>query len=110
MATFNNRIDKIMREAISITKANKHEYCTVEHLSLALLGDEEIDKIIQNVGGKSSLIESDLLKAINAHPSLDTFTDPKPTMKLGTIIQRSAAQSSITKKEFTPDLLLLSIL
>ena len=110
MANLPPRADKLTQEAISIAKSNKHEYCSVEHFALALLNDEGIVKMIQKIGGQLSHIEVSLVKHLRGMEQLHVAIDPKPTAKLENIMKRAFSQSVVSSVEFSPELVLLSIL
>lgn len=104
-------VENLTRKAIKKAKVENHEYCTVEHLALCMLTDDGIISIINALGGKVTDIEVDLVENLKRHPALNFQIDePMFTAALSTVLERANVQATVSKLEFTPDLVFLSIL
>ena len=103
-------IKAIVKKAINIAQVNMNEYCTVEHISLALLSNSSVIKMVQTIGGQVSKIEREISDYVAKHPTTSRMTEPTLTERVDDIIKRGLAQATIAAIEFTPELLLYSIL
>jgi ATP-dependent Clp protease ATP-binding subunit ClpA len=110
MANLPPRADKLTKEAVAIAVSNNHEFCTTEHIAMALLSDDDIAKMIQKIGGQFSQIELALSRNLRGMQTMPYQVEPKITSRLETVVKRAMSQAVVSQIEFTPELLLLSIL
>ena len=110
-------IESIIEQAIILAKDRNHEYCTVEHLLLALLRHVPFKKCVQQFGVDIENIQKELalyldsLRAIQMSIDQGQEIHPKKTNSLERVINRSVTQVLFTgRKQVTTIDLYLSIL
>lgn len=104
------RVEAITIKAVKKAKIENHEYVTIDHLALCLLGDASIISMVNAMGGKVTTIEQQLIENLKKHAKLShPIQEPAPTAEFTTVLQRSFTQATVSKLEHTPDLVLLSI-
>ena len=110
-------IESIIEQAIILAKDRSHEYCTVEHLLLALLQHVPFKKCVQQFGVDMENLQKELalyldsLRAIQISIDQGQEVHPKKTNSLERVINRSVTQVLFTgRKQVTTIDLYLSIL
>jgi len=92
MPSFASALETTLHKALEAASSRRHEYATLEHLLLALIGDEHASKVMASCG-----VDTGELKTTVAH-YLDTelgalkveaATDPSPTSGFQRVVQRA---------------------
>jgi len=109
-------IEAIIEQAIDYAKQRKHQYCTIEHLLLALVTHTPFKKCLDGFGSDTdTMIEEvtayiDSLHAIVAKVEPDQEVQPRKTNSLERVMNRSVTQVLFTgRRQVTTIDLYLSI-
>ena len=109
-------IEAIIEQAIDYAKQRKHQYCTIEHLLLALVTHTPFKKCLDGFGSDTDMmIEEvtsyiDSLHAIVAKVEPDQEVQPRKTNSLERVMNRSVTQVLFTgRRQVTTIDLYLSI-
>ncbi len=106
-------IESIIENAISFAKERNHQYCTVEHLLLALINHKPFKKCITNYGVDFDTFNDELsayLNSLHAIESKQKDVSPRKTNALERVINRSVTQVLFTgRRQVTTIDLYLSI-
>ena len=109
-------IEAIIEQAIDYAKQRKHQYCTIEHLLLALITHTPFKKCLDGFGGDTdTMIEEvtayiDNLHAIVAKVDPEEQVQPRKTNSLERVMNRSVTQVLFTgRRQVTTIDLYLSI-
>lgn len=106
-------IESIIENAISFAKERNHQYCTVEHLLLALINHKPFKKCIINYGVDFDTFNDELsayLNSLHAIESKQKDVSPRKTNALERVINRSVTQVLFTgRRQVTTIDLYLSI-
>jgi ATP-dependent Clp protease ATP-binding subunit ClpA len=106
-------IEGIVEQAIQNAVERKHQYCTVEHLLLALITHQPFKKCITGFGADSDALEQELsayLDSLNSIVSNDPDNKPRKTNKLERVFHRAVTQVMFTgRRQVTTIDLYLSI-
>ena len=92
MPSFASALETTLHKALEAASSRRHEYATLEHLLLALIGDEHASKVMAGCN-----VELGELKATVAHYldteltalKVDAATDPSPTSGFQRVVQRA---------------------
>ena len=107
-------LEKSLNEIAQSASARRHEFITVEHLLLALMGNEAALEVLKNVGGDAAKLTSELEKYIDETtpilPVSDQEHGPQTTLGFQRVVSRSLfhVQSS-GRKEVTGANVLVAI-
>ncbi len=108
--------EAIIEQAIMFAKDRKHQYCTIEHLLLALVSHTPFKKCISSFGADTGALINELgayldsLTAIVAKVEPDVEVNPRRTNALERVMNRSVTQVLFTgRKQVTTIDLYLSI-
>ena len=108
--------EAIIEQAIVFAKNRKHQYCTIEHLLLALVSHAPFKKCISSFGADTDALINELgayldsLTAIVAKVEPDVEVNPRRTNALERVMNRSVTQVLFTgRKQVTTIDLYLSI-
>ncbi len=92
-----------LRTAFDSAGAKRHEYLTLEHLLLALLGDPKAGKAIDACGGSRDRLRAKLESFLDEHmsplPEELTF-EPQQTVAVERVLQRAAIHAMSSEMEF----------
>jgi len=106
-------IENIIEKAIGFAKERKHQYCTVEHLLLALITHPPFKKCLDNFGVETELMTHEVasyLDSLHAITTEDENLQPKRTTSIERVINRSVTQVLFTgRRQVTTIDLYLSI-
>lgn len=106
-------IENIIAVAISAAKERKHQYCTVEHLLLALISHTPFNKCLGGFGVDVDLMTKELeayLSGLHAIESTDPESVPRKTNSLERVMNRCVTQVLFTgRRQVTTIDLYLSI-
>jgi ATP-dependent Clp protease ATP-binding subunit ClpA len=92
-------IESIIENAIELAKTRKHQYCTLEHLLLALVSHQPFKKCIGGFGADVESLIHELgtyLDSLHAIESKDADVNPRKTNALERAINRSVTQVLFT--------------
>lgn len=107
------QLHKILNQAVHHAAERRHEFVTVEHLLLALLGDENVMQMIITCGGDVEILESELrdfLSKLNVVPLTEVDYEIRTTLGFQRVIQRAIFHvQSCGKKEVLPENTLIAI-
>jgi len=110
-------IESIIEQAIAYAKERSHQYCTVEHLLLALINHVPFKKCVEQFGADSESLSKEVsnyldgLRAIMMSVDQGEEINPRKTNSLERVINRSVTQVLFTgRKQVTTIDLYLSIL
>ena len=109
-------IEAIIEQAVGLAKQRSHQYCTVEHLLLALINHPPFKKCIEQYGVDYEMMNKDIalyvdnLHAIKVDVSEGQDVQPRKTNSLERVMNRSVTQVLFTgRKVVTTVDLFLSI-
>ena len=109
-------IEAIIEQAVGLAKQRNHQYCTVEHLLLALINHPPFKKCIEQYGVDYEMMNKDIalyvdnLHAIKVDVSQGQDVQPRKTNSLERVMNRSVTQVLFTgRKVVTTVDLFLSI-
>lgn len=106
-------IESIVEQAVQHAKDRKHQYCTVEHLLLALVAHKPFRKCLVNFGADIETMTDEIaayLNGLHAIESKDEDVVPKRTNSLERVMNRSVTQVLFTgRRQVTTIDLFLSI-
>lgn len=109
-------IEAIIEQAVDFAKQRSHEYCTIEHLLLALVSYAPFRKCLDNYGVDTDAMINDLthyidnLRAIQVNNIQGQEIQPRKTTALERVMNRSVTQVLFTgRKQVTTIDLYLSI-
>ena len=110
-------IESIIEQSITLAKERNHEYCTVEHLLLALVKHVPFKKCLEQFGADAENLSKELSNYLDSLKSIQITVDqgqevqPKKTNSLERVINRSVTQVLFTgRKNVTTVDLYLSIM
>jgi ATP-dependent Clp protease ATP-binding subunit ClpA len=107
-------IESIIEQAIVFAQDRKHQYCTVEHLLLALVSHKPFKKCLDNFGADTESMINDVtayLDSLHAIVSTDPDNIKRKTMSLERVMNRSITQVLFTgRRQVTTVDLYLSIM
>jgi len=107
-------IESIIEQAIVFAQDRKHQYCTVEHLLLALVSHKPFKKCLDNFGADTESMINDVtayLDSLHAIVSTDPDNITRKTMSLERVMNRSITQVLFTgRRQVTTVDLYLSIM
>ena len=95
-------IENIIEQAIAFAKERKHQYCTVEHLLLALITHTPFKKCLDNFGADTDLMAQEVgsyldgLHAIELKHIAADEIQPRKTNSLERVMNRSVTQVLFT--------------
>ena len=95
-------IENIIEQAISFAKERKHQYCTVEHLLLALITHTPFNKCLDSFGADVNLMVQEVssyldgLHAIEINNVTVDQVQPRKTNSLERVMNRSVTQVLFT--------------
>lgn len=108
--------EAIIEQAIAFAKERKHQYCTIEHLLLALIKHPPFNKCITSFGADTEALVNEIsaylssLHAIVVNVSPGEDVSPRRTNSLERVMNRSVTQVLFTgRKQVTTIDLYLSI-
>jgi ATP-dependent Clp protease ATP-binding subunit ClpA len=96
-------IEKIIEQAIDFAKQRKHQYCTVEHLLLALVTHPPFKKCLDNFGVETDMMTTEVasyLDSLHAIEVSDENVQPKKTTSIERVINRSVTQVLFTGRRY----------
>ncbi len=100
-----NQLNSIFKEAVRFAKQHRHEYLTVEHVFLALLGSQEGARILKKAGADTLLMRKKLIQHLeNTLKPLpeNLVREPFETVALSRVIENMIRHiQSAEKKEAT---------
>ena len=106
-------IDGIIEHAIQSAKERNHQYCTIEHLLLALVSHQPFKKCIEGFGGDADALTQELngfLDSLSSIVSDDPDVNPRKTNALERVFNRAVTQVMFTgRRQVTTIDLYLSI-
>ncbi len=95
-------IENIIEQAIAFAKERKHQYCTVEHLLLALINHTPFKKCLDSFGADTDLMTQEIasyldgLHAIELKHVAMEDVQPRKTNSLERVMNRSVTQVLFT--------------
>lgn len=100
-----NDIDTIISNALSFATANKHEYLTLEHITLSLLDDDTIVDILSKIDCDWASAKQDLIEYLEDGEfngltgEIEYEGKPKKTLTIERVMQRAFAQVIFSARE-----------
>ncbi len=95
-------LQKIFEQSIIYARANKHEYITIDHIFLALIKDNIIKGILENLDIDLVLLEKNLkyyiLQNTPVYPEKEINQDPIETISLTAMIEQTIANAQFNGK------------
>ena len=98
-------IEAIIEQAVSYAKERSHEYCTIEHLLLALMHHVPFKRCVDNYGADTETLIKELthyidnLHAIEVKNNLGQEVNPRKTNSLERVMNRSITQVLFTGRK-----------
>lgn len=112
-----NAVEQVVRNAVDVAQNLQHEYVSLEHITLCLLDDPDINAVLQNLRVDVDRLRKDLEFYLNDHEFNCLKSEngpkgqPKKTQAIERVFQRGLAQILFGGREVLLPLdLLLSIL
>ena len=106
-------IENIIERAIEEAKQRNHQYCTVEHLLLALITHKPFKKCLVSFGADIDTMTDEISAYLNGQHSIESKesdTNPRKTNSLERVMNRSVTQVLFTgRRQVTTIDLYLSI-
>ena len=106
-------IESIIEQAVSFAKERKHQYCTVEHVLLALVTFTPFKKCLDSFNADTDMLVQEIsayLDSLSAIQSKDPDVQPRRTNSLERVMNRSVTQVLFTgRRQVTTIDLYLSI-
>jgi len=106
-------IESIIERAIACAKDKNHQYCTVEHLLLALVNHPPFKKCLSNFGADVQMLVEEIDSYLNSLKAIvvkDPDSVPRKTNSLERVMNRSVTQVLFTgRRQVTTIDLFLSI-
>ncbi len=113
MPTFSKGLEDSLHKALSIARAKKHEFSTLEHLLLAIIDDDDAISIFKHCSIDLNRIRDDLQGYIDnelRHIIVKDLDDVKPTTSFQRVVQRAVIHVQTSgKDEVTSANILVSI-
>ena len=111
----NKRVESVLARAIATAHAHRHEYVITAHLLLSMLEEEDVVKLITDLGVNPNAIIADTKDyLVNNCGEITNYSyrdTPKRTSSLSNVFQRALTQVAFTNEsEVTMENILLSIL
>ena len=92
MPSFAPALETTLHKALEAASSRRHEYATLEHLLLALIGDEHASKVMEachvDLGELKTTVAHYLDTELDAL-KVDAATDPSPTSGFQRVVQRA---------------------
>ena len=92
MPSFARELETTLHNALAAASARKHEYATLEHLLLALIGDEHAGQVMSGCGVELDELREAVTTYLDQELGAlktDGETDPSPTSGFQRVIQRA---------------------
>ncbi|WBO23682.1 ATP-dependent Clp protease ATP-binding subunit ClpA [Sphingomonas abietis] len=92
MPSFARELETTLHNALAAASTRKHEYATLEHLLLALIGDENGAEVMAGCGVELSELRDAVTHYLDTELDAlktDAETDPSPTSGFQRVIQRA---------------------
>jgi ATP-dependent Clp protease ATP-binding subunit ClpA len=92
MPSFARDLETTLHNALAAASIRKHEYATLEHLLLALVGDEHAGQVMSGCGVELSELKDAVTHYLDTELDAlktDQETDPSPTSGFQRVIQRA---------------------
>ena len=95
-------IENIIEQAISFAKERKHQYCTVEHLLLALITHTPFNKCLDSFGADVNLMVQEVTSYLDGLHAIEVSNvtvdqvQPRKTNSLERVMNRSVTQVLFT--------------
>ncbi|USI72930.1 ATP-dependent Clp protease ATP-binding subunit ClpA [Sphingomonas morindae] len=92
MPSFARELETTLHNALGAASARRHEYATLEHLLLALIGDEHAAQVMAGCGVELSELRDAVTTYLDSELDAlktDAETDPSPTSGFQRVIQRA---------------------
>jgi ATP-dependent Clp protease ATP-binding subunit ClpA len=97
-----------LNDAFTYARNRNHEFLTLEHLLLALLGEQAAQAALQACNGNIEILREDLEEYVDATtpliPQGQEDKETQPTLGFQRVLQRAVfhVQSSVSKKSMVP--------
>ena len=92
MPSFAPALETTLHKALEAASSRRHEYATLEHLLLALIGDEHASKVMEachvDLGELKTTVAHYLDSELDAL-KVEAATDPSPTSGFQRVVQRA---------------------
>jgi hypothetical protein len=107
---FSRSLESALHRAVAYANQRKHEFATLEHLLLALTGDEDASAVMKGCKVDLAVLKRHLTNYIDNEletPLIDDSRDPNPTAGFQRVIQRAVihVQSTVRKEVTGADVL-----
>ncbi|HLZ78982.1 MAG TPA: ATP-dependent Clp protease ATP-binding subunit ClpA, partial [Sphingomonas sp.] len=92
MPSFARELETTLHNALAAASTRRHEYATLEHLLLALIGDEHAAQVMAGCGVEMSELRDAVTHYLDSELDAlktDQETDPSPTSGFQRVIQRA---------------------
>jgi ATP-dependent Clp protease ATP-binding subunit ClpA len=92
MPSFARELETTLHNALAAASTRRHEYATLEHLLLALIGDEHAAQVMTGCGVELSELRDAVTHYLDSELDAlktDQETDPSPTSGFQRVIQRA---------------------
>ena len=92
MPSFARELETTLHNALAAASTRRHEYATLEHLLLALIGDEHAAQVMTGCGVETSELRDAVTHYLDSELDAlktDQETDPSPTSGFQRVIQRA---------------------
>ncbi|WP_372655300.1 ATP-dependent Clp protease ATP-binding subunit ClpA [Halobacteriovorax sp.] len=69
------KLEEIINQAIQIANEKKHEYLTLETVLIAMLDDDQVIDVLQDLGANIDQLQEDLIEFLNDQENFSILTD-----------------------------------
>ncbi|WP_379548607.1 ATP-dependent Clp protease ATP-binding subunit ClpA [Qipengyuania sp. DSG2-2] len=102
MPSFASNLEKTLHNALAFASERRHEYATLEHLLLALVGDDDAAEVMNACGvdmGELGDVVQTYLDQEYQSLQTDEAADPQPTAGFQRVIQRAILHVQSAQKD-----------
>lgn len=96
---FNDMVENLIINAISIAKEKEHEYVTPEHLLLAIVNNKEFQESFNKSGGNSKKLKKDLENYLENELDSDCKGDPEISFSFNEVLSFATLKATSCDKD-----------
>jgi ATP-dependent Clp protease ATP-binding subunit ClpA len=94
------KVEKMVERANNLANDNNHEYVTLEHILLSMLGEKDVNALLLNIGAQPAKIKNDLIKHL-ADPGLRKLPQLSAVPAKQTKVVERTFQRALTQRAFS---------
>ena len=96
------KLEITLHNALNLATEKSHEYATLEHLLVALIGDDDARAVMRGCGVDSTILREDVLQYLDEELDdlkVDKPSESKPTTGFQRVLQRAAIHVQSSGRE-----------